>query len=160
MVRWQIFADRHPELARRGALRLFEFGGGLAFLSTPRPQGEPLLQPVFPLISGGRMFVLRTPTNIRRRFVESREAYALEAFPLAGRDMGSFYLTGRCVLVGSPAKQSELARQVRHLGRPDGAVFELLIEWALFSGWDRPQEGELRAVRLQWHAAYSAPVER
>lgn len=155
MVPWNVLAESHPELATRGMRRLFEFGDGLAFLSTPQPQQGPRVQPAFPMLIDGRLYVVRTPMAIRRRKVERREAYALQAFPLAGRGAGDFYLTGQAVLLGRPMAQSELAKQVRHRGRPDDVIFELLITWALYSGWDRSVDSGLRAVRLQWHAEYN-----
>lgn len=155
MVPWSVLVERQPELARRGARRLFEFGGGLAFLSTPRAEGEPRVQPAHPVLIDGSLYVARTPTPVRRRTVEPREAYALQAFPLAGKGAGEFYLTGEAVLLGRPPARSELAWQIRRSGRPDNVICELLITWALYSGWETTADSGLRPVRLQWHAEFS-----
>ena len=47
---WQHFASARPDLAEGGKSSLYQFGVGLAFLSTVRPDGGPRLHP---LCSGG-----------------------------------------------------------------------------------------------------------
>lgn len=155
MVPWSVLAERHPELAERGARRLFAYAEGLAFLSTPREGDEPCVQPVRPVLEHGSLYVLRTPTRLRGSCIESSESFALQAFPLGGGRGGEFYLAGRAHLVGRPATQAELAQQVTLRGRPDDVRYELRIAWALYSGWERGDQGAIRAVRLQWHAEFA-----
>lgn len=153
MVPWSSLAESHPELAQRGRGRLFEFAGGLAFLSTPQAEGEPRVQPARPIIFDGRLYVSRAPTTfVGRRDLVQRETYALQAFPLAGDRAGDFYLTGEAVLVGKPRRRLEIATELCRRGRLDDVIYELLIGWALYAGWERSPESAPRAVRLQWHA--------
>jgi hypothetical protein len=154
MVPWEAFAAWHPELAERGARRLLEYQDGLAFLSTPQSRGDTRVQPVYPYLEEGRLYVLRTPTILRKPKVEVREAYALQAFPMGGKKAGDFFLAGEARLIGDPKLHKELCRNVRLYGRPGDKLFELRIQWALYSGWDRAEDGGVRAVRLQWNAAY------
>lgn len=156
MIPWHTFATQQPELAQRGARRLADYAEGLAFLSTPRLRQPPLVQPTFPIFCSGSLYVLRSPNLQRGDVPVAEEAFALQAFPLGGRQAGGFYLAGSAVLVTCPLAIDRLTPLVRYPGQEGDKFFELLITWALFSGWARGGRGELRAIRMQWHAEYQS----
>jgi hypothetical protein len=90
---WQQFALARPDLAEGGKSLLYQFGVGLAFLSTVRPDGGPRLHPVSPLLSGGRLLAHVIPSP-KRADLHRDPRYALHSFPTDGNE-DAFYLTGR-----------------------------------------------------------------
>jgi hypothetical protein len=103
-LRWDEFAAARPDLADGGRDLLYQFGSGLAFLSTVRPDGGPRLHPICPVLVSGRLVAHLIPSR-KRDDLHSDPRYALHSFPAPdGED--AFYLTGRA----GPVADGELAR--------------------------------------------------
>jgi hypothetical protein len=132
-VSWQQFASARPGLADAGRTLLYQFGVGLAFLSTVRPDGGPRLHPVCPVLVGGRLIGHLIPSP-KRADLHRDPRYALHSFPTDGNE-DAFYLSGLAApvrdeqLVASAAAQflSERGLANEPPGFSDGEFFEFRI---------------------------------
>lgn len=133
VVSWGEFAAMRPDLAGPGQDLLYQFGVGLAFLSTVRPDGGPRLHPICPLVIGERLVahIIRSP---KRDDLDRDGRFALHSFPAAaGED--AFYLTGSAKrsadadLLRAATAQFLAERQLdaEPDGFSDGEFFEFLI---------------------------------
>ncbi|CAN5638236.1 hypothetical protein BH20ACT21_BH20ACT21_13740 [soil metagenome] len=61
MLSWGQLEERRPELAQAGKGLLYQFGVGLAFLSTTRRDGGPRVHPVCPIIVDDLLVALIFP---------------------------------------------------------------------------------------------------
>lgn len=92
-LNWQQFEAARPDLAEAGRSLLYQFGVGLAFLSTVRPDGGPRLHPFCPVLAAGRLMAHVIPSP-KRDDLHRDPRYALHSFPTEGNE-DAFYLTGR-----------------------------------------------------------------
>jgi hypothetical protein len=140
MITWSDFTRQQPALADAGRRQFYQFGIGLAFLATVRPDGAPRVHPVCPVISetGLHLLIMAGPKqrDLRR---DGRYALHSEACPPPRQDDG-FALTGRATEVTEAALREAVRGQV--LAERDGKVwpsfdedviFELDIERALLT---------------------------
>jgi len=134
MARWADFEAQVPELAAAGRALIYQFGVGLSYLATVRPDGGPRVHPICPIIVGGGLYglIVRSPKQ-QDLFRDSR--YALHTFSSPNVD-DEFYLTGKAVA----QNDLQLISVVRAAQRAAGgsstgeeALFEFLIERALYS---------------------------
>ena len=58
MITWTDFNQQQPALADAGRRQFYQFGIGLAFLATVRPDGAPRVHPVCPVISDAGLHLL------------------------------------------------------------------------------------------------------
>jgi len=90
---WREFCEQQPEMAEGGRQLLYQFGVGLAFLATIRPDTGPRMHPMCPILHEDRLlaFILPSPklNDLRR---DGR--FALHCFPPADNE-DAFYVTGR-----------------------------------------------------------------
>lgn len=139
---WARFKAERPGLAEAGQGLLYQFGVGLAFLSTVRPDGGPRLHPVCPVLVSGRLLAHVIP-SLKRDDLHRDGRYALHSFPVEGNE-DAFYLTGRAVPVTDRALAAAAAAQFlaeRKLdaeppGFSDGEFFEFLIGRCLLTRTD------------------------
>ena len=108
-VSWEQFATARPELAGPGRDLFYQFGVGLAFLSTVRPDGGPRLHPISPLIDDGRLLAHIIPSK-KRDDLDGDGRFALHSFPAATNE-DAFYLTGRATRVADQALADAAAAQ-------------------------------------------------
>ena len=138
MITWTDFSRQQPALADAGRRQFYQFGIGLAFLATVRPDGAPRVHPVCPVISdaGLHLLIVAGPKrqDLRR---DGRYALHSEACPPPRQDDG-FAVAGLAREVTDAAVQR--AVRARVLDERDGTVwpsfdedviFELVIERAL-----------------------------
>jgi hypothetical protein len=97
---WSQFASRRPDLAEAGRTLLYQFGVGLAFLSTVRRDGGPRLHPVCPLFADGALVAHIIPSP-KRDDLHRDGRYALHSFP-GDQNEDAFSLTGHAAPVASP----------------------------------------------------------
>lgn len=99
LVRWSDLERIRPDLAERGRAIFFNFGVGLGFLATIRPDGGPRVHPISPVITRGGLYGLILPgpkrDDLRR---DGRYALHTETLPPPNQDDG-FYVTGRALEV-------------------------------------------------------------
>lgn len=93
MLTWGDFRQARPDLADAGRGLLYQFGVGLAFLATVRPDGGPRIHPICPVIVGDGLYGLLVPSPKRRDLINDGR-YAMHAFP-ADDNEDAFFLTGR-----------------------------------------------------------------
>ncbi|HTY80950.1 MAG TPA: pyridoxamine 5'-phosphate oxidase family protein [Candidatus Bathyarchaeia archaeon] len=151
-VAWKVFAGAAPELANIGAALLQQFGPGLAFLATVRPDGAPRLHPVCPVLSGDRLFVLITAASPKRRDLERDGRFALQSFPQPKPGSDEFYLAGTAVLVDDASTRAAILADAKHQPEPSEVLFELLLERVMHTRWEDPLTPAMRPVHRTWRA--------
>jgi hypothetical protein len=80
VLSWSEFARIEPDLAMAGRGLLYQFGVGLGFLATVRPDGGPRVHPVCPLIAGEGLFAFLIPSP-KRADLHRDGRYAMHSFP-------------------------------------------------------------------------------
>jgi hypothetical protein len=106
---WDQFAAARPDLAEAGQDLLYQFGVGLAFLSTVRHDGGPRLHPICPLLVQGRLLAHLIP-SAKRDDLRRDPRYALHSFP-TDENEDAFYVTGRAAQVADEALVRAAAAQ-------------------------------------------------
>jgi hypothetical protein len=111
MASWGELRAARPDLADAGRELLYEFGVGLAFLATVRPDGGPRLHPMCPVLTAEEdelyAFVIPSP---KRDDLRRDGRFALHCYPAADNE-DAFYVTGRATEVDDPALRGRLERQ-------------------------------------------------
>ena len=120
MITWTDFNQQQPALADAGRRQFYQFGIGLAFLATVRPDGAPRVHPVCPVISdaGLHLLIVAGPKqrDLRR---DGRYALHSEACPPPRQDDG-FALAGRASEVTDAALRQVVRGQVLSRTRRQG----------------------------------------
>jgi hypothetical protein len=126
METWGGFQNSAPELAGDGRRLLYQFGVGLGFLSTIRPDGGPRLHPICPFIVGDSLlaFVVDSP-RLRDLIRDGR--YARHAFPPERTDDESC-VTGVAVPVDEPGRRATAVAAYHVPVADDHRLFELLVD--------------------------------
>jgi hypothetical protein len=139
---WSQFAAARPDLAEAGHGLLYQFGLGLAFLSTIRPDGGPRLHPMCPLITEGRLVAHIIP-SAKRADLDRDGRYAMHSFP-SPENEDAFYLTGHATrfaddkLASAAAAQFLAERQLdaEPPGFADGVFYEFALRRCLLTRTD------------------------
>ena len=152
MVTWKEFASAEPDLADVGRALLFQFGVGLAFLATIRPDGGPRLHPVCPVLSSDRLFVLITPASPKRRDLIRDGRFALQSFPQPKPGSDEFYVTGKAEPVDDQAVRAEILRAAKHMADASEIAFELWIDRVMHTRWEHVLTPQMRSVHRTWRA--------
>jgi hypothetical protein len=137
LLTWNDFADAEPELASAGRSLLYQFGVGLGFLATIRPDGGPRVHPMCPLIAETGLFAFLVPSPKRADLLRDGR-YAMHSFP-ADENEDAFYLAGSARIVEYPERRRALEAQFLGerglteppLGFADQELFEFRIERCL-----------------------------
>jgi hypothetical protein len=138
MITWTEFTRQQPALADAGRRQLYQFGIGLAFLATVRPDGGPRVHPVCPVIGpAGLHLLIKSGPKQRDLRRDGRYALHSEACPPPRQDDG-FAITGHAVQVGRPEIVEAVRRQVLTEregkvwpGFDEEIIFELSVERCL-----------------------------
>ena len=93
MATWSTFEAAAPELATAGQRLLYQFGPGLGFLATVRPDGGPRLHPICPVVAEGELWAFILRRSPKCRDLERDGRYALHSFPPVEKD-DEFAVTG------------------------------------------------------------------
>jgi hypothetical protein len=139
---WSQFEAARPDLAEAGRALLYQFGVGLAFLSTVRRDGGPRLHPFCPVLAGGALVAHLIPSP-KRDDLHRDGRYALHSFPCPDNE-DAFYLTGHASQVTDGSLAAEVAarflaeRGMRSEppGFRDGEIFEFRIGRCLLTRTD------------------------
>jgi len=109
MATWRDLTEQRPDLAEAGRELLYQFGVGLGFLATIRPDTGPRLHPMCPILHEDRLlaFIIPSPKleDLRR---DGR--YALHCFPPAD-DEDAFYVTGTARVLDDEELRAVVAQQ-------------------------------------------------
>ena len=139
MLSWGDFEKARPDLAEAGRGLLYQFGVGLAFLSTVRKDGGPRVHPMCPLIMDRRLLAFLIPSPKANDLVRDPR-FAMHSFPRPN-DEDAFYITGEA----KPCLDEELretAGKQFWQERPqipvapdfaDQRLFEFFIEMAMLT---------------------------
>ena len=112
---WDAFASSEPELAAACRGLMYQFGVGLAFLATVRPDGGPRVHPICPLIAESGLFAFLVPSP-KRGDLHRDGRFAMHSFP-ADENEDAFYLTGRARSVKDHERRRAL--QIQFLAERD-----------------------------------------
>jgi hypothetical protein len=129
MASWSEFAAAEPALAAGIRALLQQYGPGMGYLATVRPDGGPRLHPVSPVITdhGLYCFIVNSP---KRRDLERDGRYALHSYPPEDND-DEAYLSGHATLVQDPLVIAHLADALHASTAVDWRLFELSITTAM-----------------------------
>ena len=130
MITWNEFERYQPALADAGRQQLYQFGIGLAFLATIRPDGGPRVHPVCPVIGvAGLHLLIKAGPKLQDLRRDGRYALHSEACPPPRHDDG-FAITGRAREVTDARTAGLVRRQV--LAERDGKVWPGFDEEVIF----------------------------
>ena len=129
MASWSDFTAAEPTLAAAIRALLQQYGPGMAYLATVRPDGGPRVHPLSPVITpdGLYAFVVASP---KRHDLERDGRYALHSYPPEDSD-DEAYLTGVAYPVTDPVVIQRLAGALRASPRVDWRLFEFTVELAM-----------------------------
>ena len=153
MATWGEFSEAAPDLAATGVQLLTQFGPGLGFLATVRPDGGPRLHPICPVIVDGDLwgFILRESPKCGDLRRDGR--YALHSFPPEEVD-DEFVVTGRAVPVdavpGDDLWQRLSGATTASVGVHDEVLFRLEVDSAMSSTYEG--RGVFPPAHASWRA--------
>jgi hypothetical protein len=129
MASWSEFVRAEPQLAATIRTLLQQYGPGLGYLATVRPDGGPRVHPISPVFTDDGLFcfVVDSP---KRRDLERDGRYALHSYPPEDSD-DEAYLTGTARPVTDPTVVARLAGQLRASPRVDWRLFEFSVDVAM-----------------------------
>jgi hypothetical protein len=139
MLPWSEFSMREPEMAAAGRSLLYQYGVGLAFLGSVRPDGGPRLHPMCPVLQGDGLYGFLVP-GPKRTDLHRDPRFAMHSFP-AENDENAFYVTG----VAHPVIEVAVTKAAASVffeerswdapppGFAEQELFEFLIERALLT---------------------------
>jgi len=107
MVSWGELQKVRPDLEAAGRDRFYQFGIGLAFLATIRPDGGPRVHPMCPVIDGDELYAFLIPSP-KRRDLHRDGRYAMHSFP-ADDNEDAFSITGSAAEVSDRRAWDEVA---------------------------------------------------
>ena len=128
MVTWAEFAAAEPEMAELGQRQLRKFG--LAYLGTTRKDGSPRVNPVCPVIWGGRVFVATSPSSPKRLDLLRDGRYVLHMLP--GKQEEEFWMRGVAKRMTDPETRAMVVEAATHRPDSDGGPLRIRPEEWLF----------------------------
>jgi len=128
---WAEFAAAAPRLARAIRELVHQYGPGLGYLATVRPDGGPRVHPVSPVVTADGLFCFIVDSP-KRRDLERDGRYALHAYPPEERD-DEAYLSGRARVVTDEREVARLAGLSRAEPRTDWRLFEFTVDVAMLA---------------------------
>lgn len=121
-----------PDLAEAGRALLYQYGLGLGFLATVRPDGAPRLHPFCPIVTDGGLygFIGDSP---KRRDLYRDGRYTIHSFPAEDVD-DEFCVSGRAVPIDDEATIARVrAAYTAPMQSGDEALFEFLVDRAMLA---------------------------
>ena len=160
-LRWHELADREPALAARGRELIRQFGIGLGYMATIRPDGGPRLHPFCPTFSGDGLYGLILGASPKCRDLLRDRRIAVHAFQPNDRD-DEFCIAGTAELIES----KDMEDQVRASAIADGMtstndemLFEFRIDRALLATYKLRGEPEYSPPQYtSWRLRQSTPA--
>ena len=134
-MRWSDFEAAEPNLAAAGRDLFVQYGVGLAFLATIRPDGGPRLHPMCPLLAEGGLFAFIVPGPKQRDLLRDRR-YAMHAFAPEQVD-DEFVVTGTVASVTDPELRGRLVVAYHTPVEPSWTAFEFDVRGALLARYRR-----------------------
>ena len=128
MASWSAFTAADPSLATAVRALFEQYGPGMAYLATIRPDGGPRLHPVSPVFTDQGLYCFVIPSP-KRQDLERDGRYALHSFPAEESD-DEAYLTGNAIRVHDRTAIATLADALRASPDVDWHLYELHIHQA------------------------------
>lgn len=161
-LRWHEFAEAEPTLAARGRELIRQFGIGLGYMATVRPDGGPRLHPFCPTFSGDGLYGLILGESPKCRDLLRDRRIAVHAFQPADRD-DEFCISGTAELI----EDRELEDQVRASAIADGmtstedeTLFEFRVDRAFLATYKpRAEPNSKPPTYTSWRLRQSAPAK-
>jgi hypothetical protein len=141
MARWREFAEAAPAIAAAGRALFYQYGIGLGFLATIRPDGGPRLHPFCPIQAGHGLYGLLIPSPKRSDLLRNG-MYAIHAVQPEEVD-DEFYLTGTARRIEDPDVRAEVeASYIATGGKTDESewLFEFDIDRVLLATYKKRTE--------------------
>src|SRR5262245_50677122 len=151
MATWSEFAHAAPALAAAIRSALHQYGPGLGYLATIRPDGSPRLHPVSPVVADDGLYACLLDTPKRRDLVRDGR-YALHSYPPDDSD-DEACVRGSAHRVTDPVVIRRVGAAARAAPRGDWWLFGFDVEVAYVV---RRPPGREAAVAHVWHAPPSA----
>ncbi len=152
MLTWKEVAQAQPDLAKKGEGLIFQYGVGLAFLATLRPDGAPRLHPVCPVLSNSRLYVFVMPSSPKLRDLTRDGRFALQSFPQPKPDSDEFYISGTARLVTDTTISAAALADAKHHLSPGEVPFEFLIDRIMHTKWEGFGTPYYHPVHEKWRA--------
>jgi hypothetical protein len=136
MATWSEFTAARPALASAIRGLVHQYGPGLGYLATVRPDGGPRVHPVSPVIIDGGLycFVMDSP---KRRDLDRDGRYALHAFP-PEESNDEAYLSGVARPVTDQMRVERLAAVLRAAPLASWRLYEFSVEVAMLARHREP----------------------
>lgn len=150
MATWSEFAAAAPVLADYGEARFYR--SRVAFLSTISQDGSPRVNPVEPVICGGRLLLFIPPESPKASDLRRDGRYAMHSLVdnLSGVG-GEFSIKGVATPIDDPAMREQAVDASCYTPPAAYELFELGVDAALARDYD---DGQL--IQQRWDE--SAPV--
>jgi hypothetical protein len=136
MASWADFATAEPTLAADIRTLVCQYGPGLGYLATVRPDGGPRIHPVSPVITPAGLFCFVLPSP-KRHDLDRDGRYSLHSFPSEDSD-DEAYLSGRATLVTAPGLIAHLSTTMRAAAGVDWRLYELTVDVAMLVRHETP----------------------
>jgi Pyridoxamine 5'-phosphate oxidase len=131
MASWSDFVSAAPTLADSINRAIYQYGPGLAYLATIRPDGGPRVHPVSPAVVCGGLYCVMLDTP-KRRDLDRDGRYAMHAFP-AEDDDNEACVQGRARLVTDTDVRDRVAQELRVADAVVWWLYELSVDSAMFA---------------------------
>ncbi|HEX8346252.1 MAG TPA: pyridoxamine 5'-phosphate oxidase family protein, partial [Actinoplanes sp.] len=126
---WSEFAVAAPHLATAIRSLLTQYGPGMGYLATVRPDGGPRVHPVSPVVTDEGLFCFLVDSP-KRQDLERDGRYALHSYPPEDSD-DEAYVAGHARPVGDTTVIARLAGALRASPQIDWRLFELTVDVAM-----------------------------
>ena len=145
--RWVDFEAQAPALAEAGRSLFYNYGLGLGFLATIRPDGAPRLHPVCPVLANDGLYVFVGNQSPKVHDLRRDPRFALHSFPLPDVD-DEFYVSGSTIAVEDDGIRRVVYDVYTSTGAftSDDTLVELLLDRALHAKY---------GPRPSWPPAYT-----
>ena len=158
MATWNELQSWEPGLAEAARGLLYQFGVGLAFLGTVRPDGGPRMHPICPLLTEDRLFAFLVQSPKRNDLLRDPR-YVLHSFPTPENE-DAVYLAGEALLrdddpLRGPLVEQFVAERSQLAMEPDAlegqSLFEFDVQTCLVTR--TTGHGDTDPRHTIWHAS-------
>src|SRR3954465_13167494 len=129
MVSWSEFAAAEPSLAAGIRALLEQYGPGMGYLATVRPDGAPRVHPICPVFTDEGLYCFAVDSP-KRRDLERDGRYALHSYPPEDSD-DEAHLTGTAHPVHDQLAVRRIAGRLRASPHGDWRLFEFPVDPAM-----------------------------